>query len=387
MSRQSLPPPTNSRALDENGVVVRGAEPAPATTVMRHMVYGSGLTHALDYVVLLHTLFRLEENQAFTPKDIWRDLQAEGVRSAKNANELVGRDAVYQSFNRLIEAKFIRRTTVGGAPGRFGQVRYELYRQPAYNPEYAPPQEPWDPQDEPDFPRPADPLPGTPEADKADGKTAGHTASRNTGTGNAVSGVPGSGRGCIPAGRTAPGVPGSGKASPPHPPEGGGTTPPNPPKTGKAAKWEAACALHSEDYVPTTDEVQAANDFLQDLPGRWQCGPDIARDLAPLLASRAHTQGYELDDFFALELTRDDSKNPARMPVRTLPGRIRDLKRRREQDGPPQASGGRSGGLVQWCGECNRGEYPAETFQRTVELPDGRDVPCVKCHPKHVRLG
>ncbi|MEV6133138.1 hypothetical protein AB0M05_41170 [Streptomyces violaceusniger] len=386
MSQKSLPRPSNARALDENGVIRRGAEPAPATTVMRHMVYGSGLTHPLDYVVLLHVLFRLEEERPFTPKDIWQDLQAEGVRSAKNANQLVGRDAVYESFNRLIEAKFIRRVTEGGSPGKFGRVSYRLYRQPAYNPEYAPPAEPWEPQDDPDFPRPAEPLPGTPDADKTDGKTAGRTASRNAGSGVRGSGVPGSGQRRVPAGRTASGVPGSGKPSPPDPPEGGGTPPPNPPKTGRAARWATACALHPEDYVPTPAEVKAADDFLQDLPGRWQCGPDVARDLAPLLASRVHTQGYELDDFFALELTRDDPKNPARVPVRTLPGRIRDLKRRRPQ-GETSPPVGATGGLAPWCGECNRGERPAEVFQRTRELPDGSDVPCEQCHPKHVRLG
>ncbi|MGW1685174.1 hypothetical protein ACWCPO_11540 [Streptomyces albidoflavus] len=56
-------PPQN---LDEAGAVVRGAEPAPATTVLRHMVYGSGLTHPLDYLVLLHALFRLETPEPFT---------------------------------------------------------------------------------------------------------------------------------------------------------------------------------------------------------------------------------------------------------------------------------------------------------------------------------
>ncbi|GDY49294.1 hypothetical protein SANT12839_101760 [Streptomyces antimycoticus] len=231
MSQKSLPRPSNARALDENGVIRRGAEPAPATTVMRHMVYGSGLTHPLDYVVLLHVLFRLEENRPFTPKDIWRDLQAEGVRSAKNANELVGRDAVYESFNRLIEAKFIRRVTEGGSPGKFGRVSYQLYRQPAYNPEYAPPAEPWEPQDDPDFPRPAEPLPGTPDADKADGKTAGRTASRNAGSGVRGSGVPGSGQRRVPAGRAASGVPGSGKASP-QTPGGRRKSSPQPPKDG-----------------------------------------------------------------------------------------------------------------------------------------------------------
>jgi hypothetical protein len=243
MTKASIPRPSNSRAPDESGVVVRGAEPAPATTVMRGMVYGSGLTHALDYVVLLHTLFRLERNQPFTPKDIWGDLQAEGVRSAKNAKELVGRDAVYEAFNRLIEAKFVRRITVGGGPGRFGRVGYELYRQPAYNPEYAPPVEPWEPEQDPHFPRAADPAPGTPDAANTDSETAGQTASRNAGSGIPASGVSGSVRTRIPAGRAVSGVPGSGDALPPHTPPRGEEEPP-PPRTARLRRRAGRRSLY-----------------------------------------------------------------------------------------------------------------------------------------------
>jgi hypothetical protein len=170
--------------------------------------------------------------------------------------------------------------------------------------------------------------------------------------------------------------------SPPHPPGGGGTPPPNPPKTGRAARWEQACALEDGDYVPTAVEVRAADDFLQDLPGRWQCGPAKARDIAPLLASRVKTQGYDLDDFLALELIRDDPNAPARNPVSTLPHRIRDLKRHRSDDKTPT---GPSSGLPDWCGVCNRGEEPRAAFQRFRELPDGSDEACKKCHPKYAR--
>ncbi|MFD5028010.1 hypothetical protein [Streptomyces sp. NPDC058373] len=95
----------------------------------------------------LHVLFRLETSEPFTPRDIWRDLQAEGIRSAKNSAELVGRDAVYAAFNRIIDARFLRRTSEGGGPGRLGRTRYELYRQPAYNPD-TPPSEPWYPTED-----------------------------------------------------------------------------------------------------------------------------------------------------------------------------------------------------------------------------------------------
>ncbi|MFI5634863.1 hypothetical protein ACIA8E_37050 [Streptomyces sp. NPDC051664] len=314
MTRSIVPHPTNARALDENGVVVRGAEPAPATTVMRHMVYGSGLTRALDYVVLLHALFRLEENQAFTPKDIWRDLQAEGVRSAKNANELVGRDAVYESFNRLIAAKFIRRMAVDGVPGRFGKVRYELFRQPAYNPDYALAEEAGQPQYDAHVPDTSQPLPGTPDADKAGSKTARHTASRNAGYGLAGSGVPGSGPRRIPAGQTASGVPGSGSGHPPTPPY---------------REEEDSSSLKPSSITPgaSATAVAAASEFLAELPGRWACGRKSAAELAPLLAEAAQEQGWKLSGDLVQQLTRRSQARRGALSV--LRERIEDLPRYR----------------------------------------------------------
>ncbi|MFJ5026101.1 helix-turn-helix domain-containing protein [Streptomyces goshikiensis] len=49
----------------------------------------------------------------------------------------------------------------------------------------------------------------------------------------------------------------------------------------------------------------------------------------------------------------------------------------------PEAS--RGSRLVDWCGECNRGRKPNSAAERFRELPDGRDIPCPSCHPKHSR--
>lgn len=133
--------------------------------------------------------------------------------------------------------------------------------------------------------------------------------------------------------------------------------------------------------MPTADEIKAADDFLQGLPGKWQMSIDDARALAPLLASRVHALGIELDVMLEIELMADDPKDPVRVASRVMPTRIRNLKRR--NDGRRMEKG--SGGLAEWCGECNRGEFPRLTFQRVVELPDGTDIPCLKCHPKHAR--
>ncbi|MFI0596602.1 hypothetical protein [Streptomyces griseus] len=315
---QNLVPPTNARAIDENGAVVRGAEPAPATTVMRGMVFGSGLAHSLDYVVLLHVLFRLEENQPFTPKDIWRGLQAEGIRSAKSHKDLVGRDAVYEAFNRIIAAKFIRRVEDGAAPGRFGKVRYELYRQPAYNPDFAPSPEPWVPGESPALPRPAGPLPGTPEAGKADGETAGRTVSRNAGTGIPVSGVPGNGRVRIPAGQTASAVPGSGNVVPPTPPF-------REEEDSSSRKSSSTTAVPAGARATDVTAVEAAAEFLAELPGKWACGRKSAARLAPLLAESVAEQGWELGADLRQQLTRRSQGRRAAQAL--LKDRIEDLPR------------------------------------------------------------
>jgi hypothetical protein len=148
------------------------------------------------------------------------------------------------------------------------------------------------------------------------------------------------------------------------------------------AKWAAVCALAPEDYAPTTEEIKTADAFLQDLPDRWQMSVDEARDIAPLLASRVHTLGLDYDLVLQLQLIQDDPKNPVRVPARVMPTRIRGLKRRRAG---AAAAASAAGGLAEWCGKCNRGEFPMAVYQRTVELPNGTDVPCRDCHPKHTR--
>ncbi|MFI0742384.1 hypothetical protein ACH4PU_30560 [Streptomyces sp. NPDC021100] len=335
--------------VDENATIVRGPEPAPATTVLRHMVYGSGLTHSLDYVVLLHALFRLEEGRPFTPLDLWKDLQAEGVRSAKNANELVGKNAVYESINRLREAKFIHRVVTGGTPGRFGKVRYEVYRQPAYHPEFLQSCEPWEPREDPHFPHaetPSSPLPGTADRDESGiDKTAGQTASRNAGSGVRGSGVPGSGKRRVPAGQTASPVPGSGKSSPPTPPKeevdtSSPSSPSNP--TGSLpAQREGEADAAPRELDPAA--VEAARDFLSDLPGPWQCGRKSSKDIAPLLAEVIADQGWSLGKELVEQLTR----NPGGIKYSytgTLRSRIEDLPRYRRA-----AHGQSSGAVVDPC--------------------------------------
>jgi hypothetical protein len=370
-------------AQNEHAPITRAKAPVSGISVPAHLGIGSDLVDPLDYVVLIQVMFDVSAGLRVTPLQVWERLQARGIRSTKHHSDLVGKNSVYDSFNRIIDAGYMRRFNQPNVkhPGRKGPVGYEVYDNPAWNPAWQAKQVGADPltaSEEPQVgmrPQYRDDL--QPEASR-DGKAAGRNASPVPGSGNSGSGNQGRGSRAIPAGRNASPVPGS----PPHPPVGGGNTTPSPHKTGKASRRQEQCALHPDDYVPTAAEIAAAMQFLQDLPNKWQHSIDEAREVAPLLASRVHMLGVDLDVLLQIELTAEDPKNPVRSGVRVMPARIRAMKGRKAD--APEASQ-QQGGLVEWCGECNEGEYPAETFQRMVELEDGRVVPCTKCHPKHVR--
>ncbi|MEW2497533.1 hypothetical protein AB0942_28960 [Streptomyces nodosus] len=68
---------------------------------------GTDLVHTLDDVV--QVMFNIASSAESTPVAVWQQLQERGIRSTKNARELVGKDAVYESFARLLEAGYVRR--------------------------------------------------------------------------------------------------------------------------------------------------------------------------------------------------------------------------------------------------------------------------------------
>ncbi|MFG2359408.1 hypothetical protein [Streptomyces sp. NPDC048521] len=355
--------------------------PVPNVSVHAHMRSGPHAITAdpLDLVVVVELMFLFgeqarrrstDEPLVITPQSVLERLREMGVRSG-NGSRLVGRDAVYASFARLRAKGYIRRIVESDEKtGQRTGVAYEFYDWPAWNP---------------DAPAVSESsqvgaTSGNAGSGDAESRAGKRTKQRSTQVG-ATSGNAGSGD----AGSSTSSQVGatSGNAGPPpHPPEGGGNTTPSPHKTGRAAKWAAACALAPEDYAPTAEEIKAADAFLQDLPGKWQMGIDEARALAPLLASRAHVLELDLDLMLQLQLMQDDPKDPVRVPSRVMPTRIRSLKRRQVQ---PNGAVPDAGRLAEWCGECNRGEFPMAVYQRTVELSDGNDTPCPRCHPKHAR--
>ncbi|WP_307168325.1 hypothetical protein [Streptomyces sp. B3I7] len=269
-------------------------------------------------------MFNLASGVESTPMSVWEQLKERGIRSAKNAGELVGKNATYESFARLVEAGYVRRTQRPHPtkPGRKGPVVYEVYDNPAWNPDWAPASE-----NHAEVKPQVGTLPGTPEAVSREAdKTAGRNASRNAGSGNDGSGVPGSVKRRIPAGQSASLVRGSGIASPPHPPEeedSSSPTPPGPKRSLSSQREEAG------DF--TTEETGAAERFLQEMK-RWQAGAATARKCAPRLLRAMRAQGWpaltELDDEHLVLLEAEVLKNTggAVSWTKCLPGWVDDLR-------------------------------------------------------------
>ncbi|MCZ4103197.1 hypothetical protein [Streptomyces sp. H39-C1] len=310
---------TDQHGIDESGVLRRGKAPVSGVSVPGRIGIGTDLVQSLDYVVMLQLLFNIAEGATPTPPKVWEQLKARGIRSSKNADELVGKNAVYESYTRLIAAGYVRRAELPNVkhPGRKGPIAYDVYDNPAWNPDWQAQQVGSDPfkpsgchDDAPEEPQ-VGTLPGTPEASDSEiGKieeTAGQNASPNAGTVVQGSGVPGSGGRRIPAGQNASGVPGSGSASPPTPPPGEVTTPSSPP-TGPTGPIGARTQTGEEEAMrsartPTPAELAAAFDFLSNLPGDWAVGYGKARKYSPLLLSIAWVQGWELGPALAAKLT------------------------------------------------------------------------------------
>ncbi|MEV0324574.1 hypothetical protein ACIBKX_40280 [Streptomyces sp. NPDC050658] len=273
--------------------------------------------HSLDYVVMLQVMFNLASGVEATPMTVWKQLQDRGIRSAKNAKELVGKNAVYESFARLVAAGYLRRQQLPHPklPGRKGPVVYQMYDNPAWNPDWQ--------QSEADITedhRSVNPqvgtLPGTPDPEfRKAGETAGRNASRNAGRVNAGSGVPGSVNRIVPAGQNASPVPGSGMASPPHPPEEVTTSSPSPlTDTSGRTSLPSPREEEEEEAGYAQEDLQASAEVLQLLPDPWTQGKVRAGKLAPRLLAVMAEQGWP--DIHSVDrhvLIKQLTKNPEKI--------------------------------------------------------------------------
>lgn len=376
--------------IDENAVLKWGGAPISGVSVTSHVAVSFQITHAMDYVVMLQILYNLASGIPASPVQVWGQLQDREIRSVKDAKRLVGKNAVYESFNRLIDAGFVRRTRLPhpDRPGQKGPVNYEVFDNPAWNPDWAPPR--GDSRNAGLLPNgnpQVAPRSGTPDVVNGEvEEAAGQATSRNQGSGNATSGVPGSGGRRVPAGQNASGVPGSVRPSPPHPPEEEvGTTSPSIPK--HAATPRRGKTSSNDDTLDPARRDKAIK-FLMNLPGAWAVGLTRARGLAGKLIANADATGWDLDTALRLYLTRHEpDKGAVKNHGATLAYRISDMQSKdavlaaaaeaSEPAGQAAGAAPSKPGHVDWCGECDSPTY------RFLVPDDGPASKCKTCHPAY----
>ncbi|WBP92181.1 hypothetical protein [Kitasatospora cathayae] len=328
MSTTPIVPGQREDDVPDGAFRVAQAAPVPAVTVFRYMVFGSGLTEPHDMTGLLHLLF-LTAKGDFTMADLLASLRSEGISSA-NGKGLIGDHAVKDMVRRFIQAGFVRKLPRTRKPGKkgFGPQEYEVYLEPAYNPD-------WqgsvvDVTVAAEVTKPQVVVPGLTSPVQSDLLASnGKTAGRSTGPDKPRTSRTGPDKPRTSEDKTAGRSTGPDKprtsVSPPHPPEGGYTLPPTPTGTTGVGSGEEGEDRYATKLV-TSPLVAAAADFLQDLPRPWTVGRDSAHKLAPLLADVVVAQGWELDEELVAELTA----NPGGIQryASVLPKRIKDLPRR-----------------------------------------------------------
>ena len=370
-------------ARTEHAPITRAEAPVSGISLPAHLGVGTDLVDPLDYVVIIQVMFDVSSGRKVSPILVWQRLQERGIRSTKHRSELVGKNAVYDAFGRIIEAGYMQRYAMPNEkhPGRKGPIAYRVYDNPAWNPDWQarhvgsdPLQADADGSTTPQvgmLPQYRDDL--KPEESRG-GKAAGRNASPVPGSPVPGSGNQGRGGSTIPAGRNASPVPGS----PPHPPEEEvGTTSPSPHK-------HATTSRRDKQATPDVDPAAAAAaaQFLMRLPGDWSAGLQRAENLAPWLVTNAALTGWDLDVALRMYLTRPETgKRPIENYGAVLAYRIKNMQPREavleaaaaeeEPEQQPEATPG----LPAWCGECDSEGY------RWFVPEEGAAKQCPTCHP------
>ncbi|WP_299541788.1 hypothetical protein [uncultured Streptomyces sp.] len=304
---------TADLAEEPGAARIEGRAPAlrPSVPLYRHMLYGTGLTHGLDFLVLAHIHFMCEDGKSFSVDDLVEELRGEGICAA-NGKGLIGSKAVYQSVARLRDVGFLHRTQENG--GNFGRVSYTFYEFPSSNPNWTPPSLSESTS--------IDPLGLSGEAVanllNSNHVSAGHTASPVRARADRARADRPSGNQHVSAGQTA---------SPDRP--SGNVAPPTPPRREEedSSSRKSSSVTAVAAGAPATDAaaVTAAAEFLAELPGRWACGRKTAASLAPLLVEAVTEQGWELGADLVQQLTRRSQARRSTQAV--LADRIEDLPR------------------------------------------------------------
>lgn len=290
------------------GAAFGRATEAPEEVVVTR---GIALTQGLqpeDLGALVYLLL-MPAGDLSSAKELAAGMRALGWRMSVDRFEVIAK--------RLMLAGHLHRESVYDPKTRRPQWRYWAYRNPANNPEYV--------------------EAGASELSQVacgigENPVLEHPETRETGK-NPV--PPGQGRNreipafgkfpssqdSVPAGHGRNReIPGS-LAHPPHPPEEVETSSPYPLKASLgAARGEGGSSANNDE------QIQAAYDFLQDLPNPWRAGRATARKLAPKLAEAVAEQGWSLDAELVKKLT--EAPEGIKSYPSVLARRVDDLPRR-----------------------------------------------------------
>ncbi|MEU0054685.1 hypothetical protein [Streptomyces sp. NPDC006309] len=356
----------------------RAAALRPSVPLYRHMLYGNGLNHALDFLVLAHIHFMCEDGKQFTVDDLVTALRREGITSS-NGKGLIGSKAVYESIARLRAVGFLHRAQDNDG-GSFGKVAYTFYEFPATNPHWAPLQLSESAADAPLL------LTGEAVCDlpHSNAISAGQAASPDKARADKARADRRTGKRRVSAGQTASPDRRSAKPSPPHPPEEEDSSSPNPltdPARSLPSQREQQSGERAAEFA--AEELRDASEFLQRMQ-RWQAGAATARRCAPKLLRAMRAQGWpalaDMDDAHRALLEADILKNTggAASWTKCLPGWVEDLRlyatvKPRTAPAAGGADEGARAALVAACPACDALGWV---------LDDDDDGPMVRCaHP------
>ena len=243
----------------------------------------------------------------------------------KSANgKPLGADAVRRELALIREAGYIRAERLRGEKGRAAGIRYEISKRP--RPGSDPVIRFGGDESETRRSHHVPPLTthgGSPHlADQAEPQVGPHASNHQTWSmADVVKNVNAQVAPCASNG-----------VHPPHPPEEVETSSPYPLKDSLgAARGEGGSSANNDD-----EQIQAAYDFLQDLPNPWRAGRATARKLAPKLAEAAAEQGWSLDADLVKKLT--EAPEGIKSYPSVLARRVDDLPRRGRPrlPGPPR---------------------------------------------------
>lgn len=308
MSDQAMQ--THDAASSSCDTYSRSIEPEPSVTITDQTFFGHGWQPLT--ITVLQAIWFMPQGAEFDVHDLVDWFRSLGWKSANG--KPLGEDAVRRELALIREAGYIRAHRVRGEKGRVTGIHYEISKRPRPGQDrsirfqgdeaetsrshHVPPMTRHG--ESPDLVDGAEPQVG-PRA------SIGHAWSMADVENQANAQV-------------APCA--SNGAHPPHPPEEVETSSPYPLK----ASAPPAGRGEGESSAGNDEQIQAAYDFLQDLPNPWRAGRATARKLAPKLAEAAAEQGWLLDAELVKKLT--EAPDGIKSYPSVLARRVDDLPRR-----------------------------------------------------------